>query len=91
MLDKQSTYKKNIIKQLYFAGELSCADLSFLTNKSIPLISRVLNELIGEGEVVEKGYAHSTGGRRPQMYSLKPNLKYVVSVAMDQLVTQQSV
>ncbi|WP_219855979.1 ROK family protein [Pontibacter mangrovi] len=76
------------MKHLYFAGELSCADLSTLTNKSVPLTTRMLNELISEGTVVEKGYALSTGGRRPQMYSLKPDLKYVVSVAMDQLITR---
>ncbi|GAA4442807.1 ROK family transcriptional regulator [Pontibacter saemangeumensis] len=88
MLDKQVAYKRNIIRQLYFAGELACADLSTLTRKSVPLTTRVLNELIEEGAVIEKGHAHSTGGRRPQMYSLKPDLMYVVSVAMDQLITR---
>ncbi len=88
MFDKQTGYKRSIIKQLYFAGELSCADLSALTQKSIPLTGRVLNELIGEGAVIEKGHALSTGGRRPQMYSLKHDLMYVVSVAMDQLMTR---
>ncbi|MFA1771407.1 ROK family protein [Rufibacter glacialis] len=51
-------------------------------------MTKVLNELIAEGAVVENGYAHSTGGRRPQMYSLKKDLMFVVSVAMDQLVTR---
>lgn len=37
---------------------------------------------------METGYALSTGGRRPQMYSLKPDQVYVVSVAMDQLITR---
>ncbi|MHC2990188.1 ROK family transcriptional regulator [Pontibacter sp. HJ8] len=88
MLNKQTGYKRSIVKHLYFAGELSCADLSALTQKSVPLTTRVLNELIAEGAVIEKGYAHSTGGRRPQVYSLKPDLMYVVSVAMDQLITR---
>ena len=88
MLDKQVAYKRNIVRQLYFAGELACADLSTLTRKSVPLTARVLNELLEEGAVIEKGHAHSTGGRRPQMYSLKPDLMYVVSVAMDQLITR---
>ena len=88
MLDKQVAYKRNIAKHLYFAGELSCADISLLTNKSVPLTARLLNELVSEGTVVENGYAHSTGGRRPLVYSLKPDLMYVVSVAMDQLITR---
>ena len=85
---KQTAYKKNIIKHLYFAGQLSCADLSLLTDKSLPLTTKILNELIEEGSVKETGYATSTGGRRPQMYSLKSDLMYVVSVAMDQLITR---
>lgn len=85
---KQDLYKRNIKKHLYFAGDLSCADLSELTGKSLPLTTRLLNDLIEEGCVVETGLAHSTGGRRPQMYSLKPDLMYVVSVAMDQLITR---
>jgi predicted NBD/HSP70 family sugar kinase len=87
-LDKQTKYKRSIQKHLYFAEELSCADLSELIGKSLPLTTRVLNEMIEEGVVVELGYAHSTGGRRPQVYALKPNLLYMVSVAMDQMVTR---
>lgn len=87
-MTKQDLYKRNIKKHLYFAGNLSCAELSELTGKSLPLTTRLLNDLIEEGSVVETGLANSTGGRRAQMYSLKPDLMYVVSVAMDQLITR---
>jgi predicted NBD/HSP70 family sugar kinase len=88
---KQDSYKRNIIKHLYFSGQLSCAELSQLTDKSLPLTTKVLNELIEEGSVQELGYALSTGGRRPQTYSLKPDLMYVVAVAMDQLITRMAI
>ena len=88
MLLKNNRYKRQIQKHLYFEKELSCADLSLLTDKSLPLTTRVLNELIEDGAVVESGYANSTGGRRPLVYSLKADMLYVVSVAMDQLVTR---
>lgn len=88
MLDKQTAYKRKIKKALYFEGNLSSSDLSLLTQKSLPLTIKVLNELLEEKKVVETGYAISTGGRRPQTYALKPNLMYVVSVAMDQLITR---
>lgn len=55
MLDKQTVYKKQIQKHLYFGGELSCSDLSDLTEKSIPLTSKIINELIDEGSVIESG------------------------------------
>ena len=50
-----------------------------------------MNELVEDGYVMETGYAPSSGGRRPQMYSLKPDIMYTVSVAMDQFVTRLAV
>jgi predicted NBD/HSP70 family sugar kinase len=88
MLSKQAKYQREIIKHLYFNKELSCADLSVLTDKSLPLITRVLNELIEAGAVIESGFANSTGGRRPLVYSLKGDFMYIVSVAMDQMITR---
>ena len=75
MSDKQISYKRELKKHLYFEKMLSCADLSILTNKSLPFTTKFLNELIADGSVIETGFALSTGGRRPQMYSLKPDLK----------------
>ena len=87
MSNKQTVYKRELIKYLYFNKSISCADLSILTNKSLPYTTKFLNELIEEGSVVETGFANSTGGRRAQNYSLKPDLGYIVCVAMDQLIT----
>lgn len=87
MSEKLNIYKRELKKHLYFSKMLSCADLSLLTNKSLPFTTKFLNELIADGSVIETGYALSTGGRRPQMYSLKPDLHYIVSVAVDQLIT----
>lgn len=90
-MSKQTAYKRNVLKHLYFSGPLSCADLSLLTDKSLPLTAKVISELIEEGSVAEKGLASSTGGRRAQIYALKPDLMYIVSVAMDQLITRLAV
>lgn len=88
MGEKTQSFRKRIIKLLYFENMLSCADLSIKINKSLPLTTKMLTELIKEGSVIENGFAASTGGRRPIMYSLKPNLMYVVAVSMDQLITR---
>jgi len=88
MEEKKSSYKKRIIKEIYFSSLISCADLSEKINKSLPLTTKILNELIDEGLVIETGHAASTGGRRPAMYSLKPGVMHVIAVAMDQLVTK---
>lgn len=87
-MEKNLLYKRRIIKHLYFGNMLSCADLSEKMHKSIPLTTKMLGKLMEEGMVTETGYAASTGGRRPVMYSLKQDVLYVVAVAMDQLVTQ---
>ncbi|MEO8960424.1 MAG: ROK family protein, partial [Ginsengibacter sp.] len=78
-------------KYLYFKKMLSCAELSNLTNKSLPFTTKFLNELIAEGSVIETGFANSTGGRRAQMYSLKSDINFILAVAMDQYITKMIV
>lgn len=88
MANNKSLYKRRILKELYFAPSISCADLYIRVDKSFPLITKLLNELMEEGLIIETGYAISTGGRRPQTYAVKPDVMYIVSVAMDQFVTR---
>lgn len=85
---KKQKFYKEIIKHLFFNKQLSCAELSELIGKSIPLTTQYLSELIALNMVVEKGFAASTGGRRPQTYSIKDNAIFIIAVAMDQLVTR---
>jgi predicted NBD/HSP70 family sugar kinase len=67
---------------------MSCAGLSELFDKSIPSIAKAVNELMDEGFVVEDGYAPSSGGRRPLMYSVKANTMYILAIALDQLTAR---
>lgn len=88
MTSKTLLYKRKILKELCFGNVLSALELSIRIEKSLPLTTRILNELVDEQILKESGYASSTGGRRPQRYSLVAGKMYVVSVAMDQLVTR---
>ncbi len=88
MANNKSLYKKRILRELYFTPSISCAELYIKINKSFPLVTKLLNELMKDGLVMETGYATSTGGRRPQTYAIKPDVMYLVSVAMDQFVTR---
>ena len=85
---KEELYKNKIIQELYFSSGACSLELSKRLNKSLSLISRIVNEMIEEGLVVEKGFAISSGGRRPVVYALKSDVKYIISVAMDQLITR---
>ena len=91
MADKTKLYKKKIVKELYFHSTLSCAELSLRINKSLPVTTKLLADLIEEKQVLENGLAPSTGGRRPATYALSPDFHYVVSVAMDQFVTRMAI
>lgn len=85
---KKNNLRRKIVKHLFFYKELSCNELSELIGKSIPLTTQYINEMLAEKQLVENGYANSTGGRRPVVYSLPDDMFYIISVAMDQLITR---
>jgi hypothetical protein len=88
MPDKNTFYKKKIIRELYFGETLSNSEISDRIQMSIPSSTKILNELIDEKLITDAGYAPSSGGRRPLLYSLHPDSMYVVGVAMEQLFTR---
>ena len=73
---------------MYFGGTISCSEISERVDRSVSLTTKHISELIKAGFVMETGLAPSTGGRRPTTYTLKHDVLYVLSVAMDQLVTR---
>ncbi len=88
MTDKKNLLCNKILKELYFEGHLSCVSLSEKINKSFPITSQLIEDLIAKNLVIESGFAQSKGGRRPHTYSLLLNSMFIVSVAMDQFVTK---
>jgi predicted NBD/HSP70 family sugar kinase len=91
MTDKKAQKIKEIFKHLYYAGSISCADLSHRLGKSQPNTMVQVNEMLRNGSVIETGQAPSTGGRKPQMYSIRPDLFYILSVALDQYIARIAV
>ena len=88
MRDKKAQKIKEIFKHMYYAGPISCADLSQLLGKSQPNTMMQLNEMLRNGFIVETGQAPSTGGRKPQMYNIRQDLFYILSVALDQFIAR---
>lgn len=80
-----SMLKAGIVRQLYFENKLSCLELSLALGKSVPVVTKLVNELIVAGWLEEAGYAPSSGGRRPMLYSLHKNDFYIVAVAMTRM------
>lgn len=91
-IEKGQLLRADIIKQLYYRNPLSLTELSKLTHKSLPLVTKLVNGLVAEGYVSEQGLAASTGGRRASLFLLNPEMqKYIVSVAMDQFTTRLAI
>lgn len=78
--EKRHQQKKNIIRDLYQKGELSKPEICRLTNMTIPTISKIINELIEEGWVIDQGYGISIGGKPPHIFSLNPDVAYILGV-----------
>lgn len=78
--EKRYQQKKNIIGDLYRIGELSKPEICRLTNMTTPTISRIIEELIEEGWVVDQGQGASIGGKRPHIFSLNPDAAYIMGV-----------
>ncbi len=83
--------KSAIVRALFFAKESTCNELSNSCGKSVPLVTRVILELIRSGWVVETGYGISNGGRRPMLYALKKQDYYLICVSMNRLGTKIAV
>jgi glucokinase-like ROK family protein len=88
-IKKYQQLRTDVIKHLYYNKMLTLTELSHRTHKSLPLITSAVNDLVDDGYILEHGLAPSTGGRRALTFLLnKQKPKYIVAVAMDQLVTQ---
>ena len=85
---KGSELANQLIRQLYFNKALSAAELGEWAGLSVPSISKILNELLINGLIIEQGLAPSSGGRRPLLYSINPSAAALLCVEMDQLSTR---
>jgi len=80
-----------ILRILYYRPMQPIADIANSLSKSIPSVTKQINDLLTRNVVVEKGYAASTGGRKAIQYMLNENLQQsIISVSIDQFYTSIS-
>lgn len=84
---KKYILKKRIIQLLYLEGNKSIPDIGRATGMSIPTITRTINELIDEGLILDNGIGASIGGRRPNLYMLNAEARYVLGIDMGRFST----
>jgi len=80
-----------ILRSLYYKPMQPIAEIAGSLSRSIPSVTKQMNELLTKDIIVEKGYAASTGGRKAIQYTLNENLPYtIISVSIDQFYTSLS-
>lgn len=90
-MEKQNVYKRLIVKEMYFSGPITVADLSSKINKSIPFVTKLINELKAEKVLNEDNTSVFAVGRPAKYYVLNNTNKYIISVALDQYITRITV
>ncbi len=85
---KKYLQKKSILNHLYQQGSLSNPELCRLTTMSSPSVQKLLTELIAEGLVRREGVGLSVGGRRPVLFGLNPDARFVVGIKIGQSSTE---
>lgn len=80
-----TSLKAATVRALFFAQEATCNDLSHAVEKSVPIVTKTIGELIQTGWIEERGYATSSGGRKPMLYALKRQQCYLLAVSMNRL------
>jgi len=74
-----------ILKELYYESPQSIASLSTRINKSVPLVTKTIQQLLEKELIKDNGLAPSNGGRRANLFALnQKNLPYILLIAIDQ-------
>jgi predicted NBD/HSP70 family sugar kinase len=72
--------RQSIVKRLLSAGNATIAELSSELQSSVPTVTKAVNELLLEGNVVDLGKITNSGGRRPSLYSINPTCAFFLGV-----------
>ncbi|HEY8500824.1 MAG TPA: ROK family transcriptional regulator [Clostridia bacterium] len=72
--------KRQIMKLLHLKGPMSRTDIMKTLSIPKPTITRIIEELLAKGLVIETGYYDTTVGRKPVFVDINPNAYYCIGV-----------
>lgn len=88
---KKATHKqtkqhnRDLVLRTIFSNEsISRAEVARVTHLTRPTVSELVNELLGEGLVVEAGRGESIGGKSPILLQIVPNARYLIGLNLAQ-------
>lgn len=77
---KAVSLKVEIIRYYILNGNNTIAELSKELNLSVPTVTKLVSELMEDGFVADYGKQETAGGRRPNMYGIRPESGYFMGV-----------
>lgn len=81
--------KTKSVKYLYSLihknGPVSKSALIELAGMKPSTCARLIEELLENGLIVESGFGESSGGRKPLMYTIKPDVAYMIGVDLSRM------
>lgn len=88
IVQKNNILKRNIIARMAIEGECTLADLAKELHVSIPTVTKLVEELLEEEIIADRGKIETSGGRRPNIFGLTHSAIYFagVEVCRDQIV-----
>ncbi|RZM27000.1 MAG: ROK family protein [Pedobacter sp.] len=88
---KKQVHKLRLLKTLLAQGPQSVSDLSILLSASTPTTNIIINELLSDDVIMKSGYGNSIGGRKPELYTMKSDLLYILSIEMEGFSTKMAI
>ncbi len=77
---KSSLIKRQIINYYIYNGCSTIPDLSKELNLSVPTVTKFINEMHKDGDIMDYGKLETAGGRHPHLYGLNADSGYFIGV-----------
>lgn len=77
---KKSQYRRGVLAELYQSGLSTLAQLAKGLHSSVPSMTNIVEELVEEKWISTFGTAVGNHGRRPVLFGLNPQNKYIIAL-----------
>ena len=79
--------RNRVFRYICSHGTVSNPDISYAMQMSLPTVTQITKELIGDGLVEENGEFQSTGGRRAKALSAAVNARQAVGLDITKIIS----
>jgi len=76
----EESRKSSVLYQLWREGPISRGALAEIMDLNLPTVSAIVQDLVKTGELIEEGFATSTGGRKAQLLDVNPEQGGIVAI-----------